>query len=425
MTDSANHFDSFEDHTRLKHAILRAYLQTWAIKLLSPQGVAHAVHFIDAFAGEGQDAKGRDGSPLIALRVAVQLQGLRASGKVKADGAMLVTALEKVPKRFNKLQVSTASIVGLLGDQACVLQGTLNEQLDAVCKRAPSAPKLTFLDPFGVDGLEARILPHLLAGEKDEVFVLFSDVGVARLHGVVMKDPSKYFADYKRLRGAPTLFTQEQQREESEALAKALQKQKALERTEPRSRAILDAALGPEWVAAMSDHLEAEDLSVGEAAVAIFTRNLLTAGARFVQITPMRDGAGSKKYVLVHASKSSSAFVAMKESVSTSLNAAEQLDSAMCARIREDVRVEVAGVVEKIHRQFGGSERHWSKRAGVKGKRAEQGSVRRFVLETTPIYPFQMQEVKTQLKRRGWLIRRSGGNEMVRIPADDVSPAAD
>jgi len=58
-----------EPHTRAKHAILRRYLQAWTVILT--QGGFPEVVYIDGFAGPGRYAGGEDGSPIIALRAAL------------------------------------------------------------------------------------------------------------------------------------------------------------------------------------------------------------------------------------------------------------------------------------------------------------------------------------------------------------------
>lgn len=56
MARSDEHFKESEPHTRLKHAILRIYLFSWAYKLLHSRGrEARCVFFVDAFAGRGRD----------------------------------------------------------------------------------------------------------------------------------------------------------------------------------------------------------------------------------------------------------------------------------------------------------------------------------------------------------------------------------
>ena len=51
MSNARQHFEQFKDHTLLKHAILRAYLERWARILLSAKAGNHDVVFIDCFAG--------------------------------------------------------------------------------------------------------------------------------------------------------------------------------------------------------------------------------------------------------------------------------------------------------------------------------------------------------------------------------------
>ena len=60
------HFDEFEPHTLLKHAILKTYLATWAMRLLQWGRAGDVVYFVDAFAGQGRDGVGNPGSPAIA-----------------------------------------------------------------------------------------------------------------------------------------------------------------------------------------------------------------------------------------------------------------------------------------------------------------------------------------------------------------------
>jgi GMT-like wHTH domain len=59
-----------EPHTAAKHEILRRYLQAWA-PILS-QGNFPQLVFVDGFAGPGRYSKGEEGSPLIAVKAAVE-----------------------------------------------------------------------------------------------------------------------------------------------------------------------------------------------------------------------------------------------------------------------------------------------------------------------------------------------------------------
>src|SRR5688572_7872743 len=56
--------------TRAKHAILRRYLQAWT-PILSLGGFP-TIAYVDGFAGPGIYAGGEDGSPIIALKAALE-----------------------------------------------------------------------------------------------------------------------------------------------------------------------------------------------------------------------------------------------------------------------------------------------------------------------------------------------------------------
>jgi len=59
-----------QPHTRAKHAILRQYLQAW-ISILTQGGFPNIL-YIDGFAGPGRYAGGEDGSPIIAIKSALE-----------------------------------------------------------------------------------------------------------------------------------------------------------------------------------------------------------------------------------------------------------------------------------------------------------------------------------------------------------------
>ena len=66
-----------EPHTRAKHEILKRYLQAWIPIIHKKYG--HAFYF-DGFAGPGRYSRGEDGSPVIALKCALE-QRKRITGK--------------------------------------------------------------------------------------------------------------------------------------------------------------------------------------------------------------------------------------------------------------------------------------------------------------------------------------------------------
>src|SRR5579859_4955308 len=84
-----------EPHTRAKHEILRLYLEAWA-PILSLGGFP-TIAYVDGFAGPGVYSGGEDGSPVIALKVALQ-----HADKIK--GKVLFLFIEKDRDRAAKLQ---------------------------------------------------------------------------------------------------------------------------------------------------------------------------------------------------------------------------------------------------------------------------------------------------------------------------------
>src|ERR1035437_7730074 len=58
-----------DPHTKIKHAILRAYLHGWLPIMARWNG---RIVFIDGFAGPGRYVDGSPGSPIIALRALLE-----------------------------------------------------------------------------------------------------------------------------------------------------------------------------------------------------------------------------------------------------------------------------------------------------------------------------------------------------------------
>lgn len=224
------HFDEFQDHTLLKHLILRKYVGAWAAKL---RRMNDEVWFVDAFAGKGQDNKGNPGSPLIAAKIAED-----------TEGVMRVLAFEKDTARCGYLkEVMHPYIERKIAYVRC---GSLDERVDAVMDWLGHRPALFFLDPFGVEGLLLDLLPRLLKGPKNEVFALFADVGANRLHAVLMAEGRDPDAEEDAVRATPSLFEDYMEEDALRVRAEAEKSRRALRATQEASEKILVSALGPE-----------------------------------------------------------------------------------------------------------------------------------------------------------------------------------
>ena len=247
-----------------------------------------------------------------------------------ASSRMVVIAIEQNAPRCERLRDFLEPFAAIEPDMVQVLQGDVSSHVEAIAKFVSSAPTLYFLDPFGPTGLDASQYPTMLAGPGNEIFALFSDVGMARLRGVIHAKDSDIEQQLADLREQPGLF--------------------------------------PELVRR-------------------FIRRLLEAGAKYVQAIPMRGATGAHKHLLVYASKSQVGWTAMKEAISDGLNRSD-LSEEMRNRMKDDLRVPAATCVRHLQTRYAGSSVRWSS----KDRKAQ--SAKATLLQETPVLNFQCPEIK-------------------------------
>lgn len=405
MTQNRDYFREFKPHTKLKHALLDAYIVAWAMKLMLGH-VSSRLAIIDAMAGEGRDAAGNEGSPLIAARRAVDAMDA-ARGKTPGleNPKIDVFAIEAEPGPFEKLTRALAPFTADHPDVVRALRGELADHLDDIRRQVGDVLKFYFVDPFGIKGLDAATYPAMLAGSHDEVFVLFSDIGAVRLHGVVTADRADAHDAVREVEAWPNLFPEMDAQRIAEAELAARTTNDALDLTAPASREHLTRALGGEQWLAELEGVDATDRA--DVFLRMFRNTLVRSGARFVLSLPMRDDAGVKKYVLVHASKSSAAFKTMKEAVSTGLRKGLLSESASNGIIA-DISVDISALVAALSRSYAGKTISWA---------GESIGVKAMVLEHSPIFHLQCDELKAALKSAGILVKRER-KEVCVFPAE-------
>jgi three-Cys-motif partner protein len=411
-----DHFEAFEPHTLLKHAILRAYLNAWAMKLLLWGRAGDTVYFVDAFAGAGQDNEGRPGSPLIAARIAAGVPTAIERVGPGRQGRMRVRAIEQHAGRY-------AALAGLLEpfgevDRAMARagRGVLADYIDRMDQEIGVAPALYFLDPFGVKGLDAATYPKLLKGPQNEIFALFADMGATRLHGLVVASRSDVDGQIARLREQATLFPELDAEREQAVRDAAAQRNQALDVSQGPSREYLVRAVGDDGVIAEMEALPPEERP--DAFVGAFIKALLRAGARYVLTIPMRNAQAQRVYTLVHASKSAKGFAAMKEAVSAGLDN-EELPAEMRERMRGDLAVPMDAVLQHLGTHFAGRvDVPWTA-----GKGQEPGTVRCHLLEETSVFHFQLPAVRDALEAGGILRKGPRGKLLCTFPAAPARPS--
>jgi three-Cys-motif partner protein len=148
-----------DPHTRAKHAILRRYLQAWTPILT--QGGFPKVAYLDGFAGPGQYEGGEDGSPIIALKAALD-HGARITGQV------IFVFVEEKPDRAEFLRQLVRSMSLPKNFVVQIEGGKTFEQAFAEFHRTHAdrngrlPPTFAFIDPFGWTGAPFSVVQSIL-----------------------------------------------------------------------------------------------------------------------------------------------------------------------------------------------------------------------------------------------------------------------
>jgi three-Cys-motif partner protein len=172
---------ALDPHTRAKHQILRRYLDAWTPILSS--GNFPTIAYVDGFAGPGLYSGGEDGSPIIALKAALQYQT-----KIKAK--LLFLFIEKDADRASKLEELVTALSLPSNFRAKVVgektfeQGFQEHLLDFYKKQnRPIPPTFAFIDPFGWTGVPFDLVKEILANPSCEVFINFMFEEINRFIG--------------------------------------------------------------------------------------------------------------------------------------------------------------------------------------------------------------------------------------------------
>lgn len=167
-----------DDHSAAKHKILESYLKAWFPIISS---TSDSINYIDGYAGPGIYSEGEAGSPIIALRVAME-HSSNLSGKItflfiEEDGDREKNLSEEIKKLELKNNFHPFVIQGKFHE---VIENELRE-LETEGKIL--APTFVFIDPFGFSGVPAILIDKLLQIPKVEVFINFAVDSINRFIG--------------------------------------------------------------------------------------------------------------------------------------------------------------------------------------------------------------------------------------------------
>ena len=162
--------------TEAKHEILQKYLRAY-LKILRPH--IDAVHYIDAFAGEGFYAESTPGSPLRAISLLAEI-GVPAA----------VTLIESDHQAFDKLTaaVGQSADTSRLGRKPVLIRGEFGEHVDRVLndpvyQSNRRVATFAFIDPCGIKGVRLGDIAQVLKRPFGECLVLWNYSGVNRWLG--------------------------------------------------------------------------------------------------------------------------------------------------------------------------------------------------------------------------------------------------
>ena len=168
-----------EPHTKAKHEILRRYLQAW-MPILG-MGKFPKILYIDGFAGPGRYSQGEDGSPIIALKTAMNQPiitskvGFLFVEEHAERASVLVAAV-------NELSLPSNFTVKIFPGKT--FEQAMEELLRiAGAKNKPLPPTFAFIDPFGWSGVPFSMVRRVLSYLSCEVLVTFMYEEINRFIG--------------------------------------------------------------------------------------------------------------------------------------------------------------------------------------------------------------------------------------------------
>lgn len=157
-----------EPHTRAKHAIVKRYLEAWTPILARG---SEEIFYVDGFAGPGRYSGGEDGSPIIALKVAMAAN-VPAGTTIRfffverdKERGLYLEQLVKQTELPENFEVHIA--VGKTFEEAH------RKEIGRYDEKGSMPPTFMFVDPFGWAGVPYSTMKKMLSYRSCEVFATF------------------------------------------------------------------------------------------------------------------------------------------------------------------------------------------------------------------------------------------------------------
>jgi len=187
------HKAPFDEGTRTKLALFSTYAKEWLPVFASPQYQRAIVTIADFFAGPGRDVDGREGSPLLLLRVIreygeqirrndiqVRLE-LNEKGKEKAATLRAVMEEQNIPADLCTWTVHTLSF---------------EKAFEELHPRLSSGPNLLLLDQQGIKFIPDAVFQRIVSLEKTDFIFFIASSFIRRFWD------HEYFKQHLRIPGS-------------------------------------------------------------------------------------------------------------------------------------------------------------------------------------------------------------------------------
>jgi len=164
-----------DPHTKVKHEILKRYLQAWFAIL----GKDHPqIVYIDGFCGPGRYNREELGSPIVVLNAAI-------SHKYLKDNKIKFWFIDDRQDRIEHLTQEVNNILIPNNFEVIIECGKFHEKIEGYLNlidtsRYSLPPTFVFIDPFGFSGIPFSIIKRLLQLDKCEIFINFPVVPINR-----------------------------------------------------------------------------------------------------------------------------------------------------------------------------------------------------------------------------------------------------
>lgn len=161
-------WDSMSDETRVKVNIVSKYFSFWSMASTGGKNPSSKISYIDLFSGRGVY---KDGTPSTPVRVISS--ALRHQPTTQALQSLFCESQPEIASILREALLSLPQLDDLTV-RPTILNQSVNESLIPYFEDLVRFPTLSFVDPYGYEGVTAGLLSQLLSHRKSELILFFN-----------------------------------------------------------------------------------------------------------------------------------------------------------------------------------------------------------------------------------------------------------